>query len=91
MLRKGRNSFIVDDKRLDFSDIPELTPDYLRTLKRVPPRGFYKVTPIKESCHIMLDKDVLDFFGKGKVKGYQTRINEALREYMSEHLNGYHA
>ena len=91
MLRKGRNSFIMDDKRLDFSDIPELTPDYLRTLKRVPPREFYKVTPIKESCHIMLDKDVLDFFGKGTKRGYQTRINEALREYMAEHINEYHA
>ena len=81
----------MDEKRLDFSDIPELTSDYLKTLKKVTPREFYKVTPIKESCHIMLDKDVLDFFGKGMKRGSQTRINESLREYMAEHINEYHA
>lgn len=69
-------------KTIDYSDIPELSEDYLSTLKKVTPREFYKVKPIKESCHIMIDKDILAFFGKGKEKGYQTRINSALREYM---------
>ena len=81
----------MKDDKIDFSDIPELTPEYVGTLKRVRPREFYKVSPIKESCHIMLDKEVLDFFGKGREKGYQTRINEALHEYMAEHPERYHA
>ena len=75
----------MKNRDIDFSDIPELSEDYLSTLKRVKPREFYKVVPVKESCHMMIDKDVLDFFGKGRKKGYQTRINEALREYMDSH------
>ena len=81
----------MKDRELDFSDIPELTPERLRTLRKVQPREFYRVTPVKESCHIMLDKDVLDYFGKGKERGYQTRINSALREYMLEYPQEYHA
>ena len=75
------------DKYIDFSDIPELTDEYLSTLKEVEPRKFYKLSPVKEPCHILIDKDVLEFFGKGRARGYQTRINHALREYMNSHVN----
>ena len=77
----------MKDKNIDFSDIPELTDEYLSTLKKVEPRQFYKVVPVKEPCHILIDKDVLDFFGKGRKRGYQTRINHVLREYMNKHLD----
>lgn len=63
---KREESFTMTDKNIDFSDIPELTDEYLSTLKKVEPRKFYKVVPVKEPCHILIDKDVLDFFGKGR-------------------------
>ena len=50
----------MEDMQIDFSDIPELTEEYLGTLKRVRPRDFNSESPINESCHAMLDEDVSD-------------------------------
>ena len=33
---------------------------------------------------IRLDKDVVDFFTLGGSKGYQSRLNQALREYIKD-------
>lgn len=68
-------------REIDFSDIPELTPEYLSTLKRVVPREHFKVVPIKKPINIKLDSDVLEYY-KSKGKGYQTRINNVLRQNM---------
>jgi uncharacterized protein (DUF4415 family) len=68
-------------RNIDFSDIPELTPEVLETLKRVVPRECYKVVPIKKAISIKLDADVLEYY-KSKGKGYQTRINRVLRKEM---------
>ena len=43
---------------------------------------FYK--PIKKPVTLRLDADVLAWFKK-KGRGYQTRINRALRTFMKEH------
>jgi uncharacterized protein (DUF4415 family) len=66
---------------IDFSDIPELTPEYIATLHRVVPRDHYKVVPVKKAISIKLDADVLEYF-KSKGKGYQTKINKVLRQEM---------
>ncbi|MFA6732490.1 MAG: BrnA antitoxin family protein [Sphaerochaeta sp.] len=71
----------LKDRSLDFSDIPELTPSVQKTLKRVVPREYYKVIPIKKAISIKLDADVLEYF-KSKGKGYQTRMNSVLRQEM---------
>ena len=74
-------------------EAPEITPEQAsraRLAHEAHPE-WYRVTPVKQQICIKIDKDVLDFFGKGTKRGYQTRINEALREYMSEHINEYHA
>ncbi len=68
-------------REIDFSDIPELTPAYLATLKRVVPREHFKVVPIKKAISIKLDSDVLEYY-KSKGKGYQTKINKVLRQDM---------
>ncbi|NCC63758.1 MAG: cytoplasmic protein [Spirochaetia bacterium] len=68
-------------RNIDFSDIPELTPQFLQTLKRVVPREHYKVVPVKKAISIKLDADVLEYY-KSKGKGYQTRINRILRAEM---------
>jgi uncharacterized protein (DUF4415 family) len=72
---------MIKDRSIDFSDIPELTPSVQKTLKRVVPREYYKVVPIKKAISIKLDADVLEYF-KSKGKGYQTKINRVLRESM---------
>jgi uncharacterized protein (DUF4415 family) len=45
---------------------------------------FYR--PVKEQITLRLDKDVIAWFKAGG-EGYQTRINEALREYVLSKLS----
>ncbi|MEN5141444.1 3-oxoacyl-ACP synthase [Pseudomonas sp. LB-090624] len=62
-----------DDKDIDTSDIPELDHDFFRQAElRV---------PAKQTVTIRLDSDVLAWF-KEQGSGYQTRINQLLRQYM---------
>ena len=61
-------------------DSPKLTADKIAKMK---PRHseFWKIEPVKISVSIKIDADVLTWY-KSKGKGYQTRINKALREVM---------
>lgn len=62
-----------DDKDIDTSDIPELGEDFFRQAElRV---------PAKQTVTIRLDADVVAWF-KAQGAGYQTRINQLLRQYM---------
>ncbi|MBC3365605.1 BrnA antitoxin family protein [Pseudomonas sp. SWRI154] len=63
----------LDDADIDTSDIPELDEDFFR-------RAELRV-PVKQSVTIRLDTDVVEWF-KGQGAGYQTRINQLLRQYM---------
>jgi uncharacterized protein (DUF4415 family) len=49
--------------------------------------AFFRAVPIKKPIALRLDADVLAWFKQGG-DGYQTRINAALREYMSQHQQG---
>lgn len=42
------------------------------------------VVPLKQIVTIRLDTDMLEWF-KGNGPGYQTRINQILRQYMADH------
>ncbi|MDQ2990138.1 MAG: BrnA antitoxin family protein [Pseudomonadota bacterium] len=42
------------------------------------------VVPLKQIVTIRLDTDTLEWF-KGAGPGYQTRINQILRQYMADH------
>ncbi|NQD74080.1 BrnA antitoxin family protein [Pseudomonas sp. CM27] len=62
-----------DDQAIDTSDIPELNDNFFREAElRV---------PAKQTVTIRLDTDVLAWF-KEQGGGYQTRINQLLRQYM---------
>src|SRR5436190_11267332 len=63
------------DEDLDYSDIPELD-DGVFAQPLVP------WPPVKETITIRMDADVLGWF-KRQGRGYQTRINQVLRHYMS--------
>lgn len=62
----------VNDK-VDTSDIPELDDDFFE-------RAELRL-PVKQTVTIRLDSDVLAWF-KAQGAGYQTRINQLLRQYM---------
>jgi uncharacterized protein (DUF4415 family) len=65
------------DDEIDLSDIPEvrqLPPDFAIG-------NFFR--PVKQSVTIRLDADVLAWL-KSQGEGYQTRINEHLRELMNQ-------
>jgi uncharacterized protein (DUF4415 family) len=65
------------DEDIDTSDIPEVT-DWRDAV-----RGrFYR--PVKKAISLRVDADVLAWFRSLGDK-YQSRMNEALREYMRRH------
>ncbi|WP_047335359.1 BrnA antitoxin family protein [Pseudomonas protegens] len=66
----------ADDQGIDTSDIPELNDDFFRRAE--------VHLPGKKAVTIRLDADVLEWF-KGQGAGYQTRINQLLRQYMQAH------
>lgn len=69
------------DSEIDFSDIPPLTEKFWKNAVRNP---YYR--PRKEQLTLRLDADVVAWF-KRQVeggRGYQTRINRALREYVEQ-------
>lgn len=64
-----------DDRRIDYSDIPELTGKQLAQFRRVP----------KKLIAVRLDSDVYEWL-QGFGPGYSTRINEVLRRVMQQGL-----
>ncbi|MCL2007379.1 MAG: BrnA antitoxin family protein [Treponema sp.] len=65
-------------------DSPKLTAEQISRMKPVHPE-YWKVEPVKVPLSIKIDADVLAWF-KSKGKGYQTRINKALRDTMLQSL-----
>ncbi|QIW16203.1 hypothetical protein A4G20_07605 [Pasteurellaceae bacterium RH1A] len=63
----------MSDDDIDYSDIPANTPEQLAQ--------FYR--PIKKQVTAKIDADVLAWL-KSKGKGYQTRMNNILRQAMLE-------
>lgn len=61
------------DGAVDTSDIPELGDDFFSHAQLQ--------VPIKQAVTMRLDADVLAWF-KEQGPGYQTRINQLLRQYM---------
>ncbi len=63
----------LDDKDIDFGDIPELDRAFWNKAKLVDPDKTVQVT-------LRVKRSVLEFFRAGG-KGYQTRINQVLETY----------
>lgn len=66
-----------------FRSIDEALPELAATMKRS--RGRQKA-PTKVSTTIRLSPDVVDFF-KGSGAGWQRRIDDALKEWMADHID----
>ena len=67
----------MDDKEIDYSDIPETDENFWKNAKVVMPAK-------KSRISIRLDQEVLDWF-KSQGKGYQTKINAILKSYVDAH------
>ena len=71
---------LLPEETIDTSDAPEVT-DWSGAV-----RGrFYR--PVKQQVTLRLDADIVDYFKHaaaepGATRGYQTRINRALRDYI---------
>ena len=63
------------EEDIDTSDIPEVL-DWTGAKRGL----FYR--PVKQQLTLRLDADVIDWFRKNGA-GYQSRINSALRDYVS--------
>ncbi len=79
-LSKEEEEAIKNFKNTDFSDCPKQTQDQLSQFQ-----PYYQVhsewyKPKKSDLHMKIDTDVLQWF-KSRGKGYQTKINEVLRNY----------
>ena len=72
----------LKDRPIDFSDIPGLPPDAFKNAVR---GKFYR--PVKQAVSLRLDADVLAWLKKDG-DGYQTRVNQMLRERMLAELKG---
>lgn len=68
----------LQDRDIDFSDIPPSPADATWTRSGTPP------SENKQQVTLRLDRDVLEFF-RHTGKRYQTRINQVLRSYMQAH------
>ena len=72
------------DEAIDYSDSPPLDGAVWKSAVDGP---FFR--PIKKQLTLRLDADLIDWFKHdaggegGKARGYQTRINRALREYVT--------
>lgn len=66
----------LPDEKIDTSDIPELSPEDWKNAVR---GKWYR--PVKQPVALRLDADVLAWLKK-KGPGYQSRINDILRQQM---------
>ena len=68
----------MGDEDIDLSDMPEVT-DWSNAVRG----GFYR--PVKQQVTLRLDSDLLHWFkAQGGTRGYQTRINAALRRFVEQ-------
>jgi uncharacterized protein (DUF4415 family) len=76
----------MPDEKIDLTD-QESPPTAQDDWNGAVRGAFFRVTPVKKPVALRLDADVLAWFKKDG-DGYQTRINAALREYMSQRQPG---
>lgn len=67
----------LEDKDIDFSDIPELDDKFWQNAELIEPDKTEQVT-------LRVKRSVLGYF-KASGKGYQTRMNQVLESYVRAH------
>ena len=89
-MKKGNSDPLTDTQKAELAAL-EALPDSTIDTTDAPPvtdwtgaqrAKFYR--PVKKLLSLRLDADLIAWF-KEDGEGYQTRINEALREYVEKH------
>lgn len=75
IMKQLENLEKIEDKAIDYSDS--------QNMSNVDFSSFEVFKKEKKQVTLRIDKDVLDFFKK-MGKGYQTKINEVLKEYKKQ-------
>lgn len=70
----------IPDNEIDFSDIPEIDPEWFKTAKRITLSDSMPT----EQISLRVSSDILRFF-RSSGRGYQTRMNAVLRAYVNAH------
>ena len=72
----------MTDDQIDYSDIPPTPESFWLNARRNP---YYR--PIKQQLTLRIDADLIAWFKKRQAdgRGYQSNINQALREYVEAH------
>jgi uncharacterized protein (DUF4415 family) len=65
-------------------DTYELSDTELKQLKRLPGQRGNQKMPTKVQVSVRISPEVVSYF-KAKGQGWQTRMDEALKEYIAEH------
>jgi uncharacterized protein (DUF4415 family) len=92
-MKKTANNPLTTTQRADLDALAKLPDDKINTSEMPEQldwsnarRGmFYK--PVKKQITLRIDADLIEWFRQHAPgeSGYQTRINEALREYVTQH------
>ena len=77
--KKLRTDFSIKDEDIDFSEIPELTPEMFRR-KVVGNKMF---TEPRDEVTLKIDRDILKWY-QSRGSGWERLINFLLRAYMQE-------
>jgi len=89
-MKTGGSDPLTPEERAELATLEAMPEDAVDTREMPEVRDwsgaergrFYR--PLKRQITLRLDADVVDFFERGG-KGYQTRINEALRVWVEQH------
>lgn len=71
----------IPDSAIDYSDILPLTEKFWANALHHP-----NYRPVKKQVTVRVDADVLEWLKKKADKGYQSRLNQVLREAMMREL-----
>jgi len=75
----------MPDSAIDYSDVPRMTEEQLGRM--LPLSEYLDVRHKKERLTVRIDKDVLAWLRSQGKGGYQTRMNDVLREAMTASLH----
>ncbi len=81
-ISRKRLEEILAFKDKTLSDIPEMTDEQLGELKPSHLRNPENYRPIKKKVCMYIDADILEWYKDDGKRGYQTRINQVLRQNM---------
>jgi uncharacterized protein (DUF4415 family) len=92
-MKKATSDSLTPKQQAELKALAALSDDQIRTDK-IPEQRDWRgarrgalYRPVKQQITLRIDADLIDWFRRhqDRGQGYQTRINRALREYVTQH------